>query len=97
MNTISAQELKSWIESGKDFQLIDCREPHEFEESNINGELIPMNTILDNVDKIRKDVDVVIHCRSGARSGNVIQWLNQNEGFTNLLNLEGGILAYNQL
>ena len=56
-----------------------------------------MNTIPENVDKIRKDVDVVIHCRSGARSGNVIQWLNQNEGFTNLLNLEGGILAYNQL
>lgn len=97
MNTISAQELKSWIESDKDFQLIDCREPHEFEENNINGELIPMNTIPENVDKIRKDVDVVIHCRSGARSGNVIQWLNQNEGFTNLRNLEGGILAYNEL
>jgi sulfur-carrier protein adenylyltransferase/sulfurtransferase len=97
MKTISAQELKQWMDEKKDFQLIDCRETFEFEELNIGGELIPMNTIPANLDKIRTDVDVVIHCRSGVRSGNVIQWLNENHGFTNLLNLDGGVIAFSSI
>lgn len=82
------------LDNKEDFQLIDVREPHEFEICNLNGELIPMNTIPDNIDKIAKDKPVVIHCRSGARSGNVVNYLQSNFGFTNLYNLEGGILAW---
>jgi sulfur-carrier protein adenylyltransferase/sulfurtransferase len=97
MKAISAQELKQWMEEKKDFQLIDCRETFEFEEYNIGGELIPMNTIPANLDKIRTGVDVVIHCKSGVRSANVIQWLNENHGFTNLLNLDGGVIAFSSI
>lgn len=94
MKTKSVTELKQMIDNKEDFQLIDVREEHEFEICNLNGELIPMGEIPDNVEKISKDKPVIIHCRSGARSGNVCNYLEQNFGFTNLYNLQGGILAW---
>ncbi|MBC7451889.1 MAG: rhodanese-like domain-containing protein, partial [Cytophagales bacterium] len=66
----------------------------EFESANMGGELIPLGTIPQNVDKISKDKQVVIHCRSGKRSSNAISFLENNFGYTNLYNLEGGILAW---
>ena len=94
MKEITPSELKSLIDSKADFQLIDVREEYEFDESNINGQLIPMGEVLDNVDKISKDKQVVVHCRSGKRSATVIGALESQHGFTNLYNLKGGILAY---
>lgn len=94
MKEITVQELNELKESGKDFQLIDVREPHETDIATIGGELIPMGSIEKNVSKISKDKQVVIYCRSGARSGKVVQWLEQNHNFTNLYNLKGGILAW---
>lgn len=94
MKEISVKELAALKASGADFQLIDVREQNEVDIAEIGGELIPMNTVPDNVDKFSKDKQVVVHCRSGARSGNVIQYLEQNHGFDNLYNLAGGILAY---
>jgi len=82
------------MDAGVDFQLIDVREPHEYDICNLKGELIPMNEIPENVAKISKDKPVIIHCRSGARSGRVIQYLEQEYGYTNLFNLDGGILAW---
>lgn len=78
----------------KDFQLIDVREQFEYETANIGGELIPLGNILLESDKISKDKTVVIHCRSGARSAAAIMQLEQQNGFTNLYNLKGGILAW---
>jgi len=94
MKEITVQELKSLIDSGADFKLIDVREPHEFDICNLDGELIPQGDIPNNVARIPKDKQVVIHCRSGARSGNMVQWLEKNHGYTNLYNLKGGILAW---
>ncbi len=94
MKEISVKELKQLINDKKDFQLIDVREEYEFDEANINGELIPLGEILNNVDKISKDKQVVIHCRSGKRSATAIAALESQHGFTNLYNLQGGILAY---
>lgn len=94
MKEITALELKQLLDSKKDFQLIDVREQYEFDEANINAELIPMGEIMDNLDKIAKDKQVVIHCRSGKRSATVIGALESQHGFTNLYNLKGGILAY---
>ena len=94
MKEITAIELKKIIDEKKDFQLIDVREEYEFDEANINGELIPMGVIMDNIDKIAKDKQVVVHCRSGKRSATVINALEAQHGFTNLYNLKGGILAY---
>lgn len=94
MKEITAGELKELMDSGEDFQLIDVREPSEFNQANLNGELIPLQTIPNNIDKISKDKKVVILCRSGKRSGNAIAFLESNYGFDNLINLKGGILAW---
>jgi adenylyltransferase/sulfurtransferase len=94
MKEVTVQELKKMMDEKADFQLIDVREPHEADISEIGGELIPQADIPSSVDKISRDKKVVIHCRSGARSGNMVQWLEKNHGFTNLYNLKGGILAW---
>lgn len=94
MKEISVQELKQLIDEKKDFQLIDVREQHEYDEANINGLLIPMGEVMDHLDKISKDKQVVVHCRSGKRSATVINALESQHGYTNLYNLQGGILAY---
>jgi len=94
MKEISVSELKVLLDSGADIQLIDVREPSEFESAQIGGELIPLGTIPQNVDKISKEKQVIIHCRSGKRSANAIMFLESNFGYENLYNLEGGILAW---
>lgn len=94
MKEITVEELKKLMDSNADFQLIDVREPHEYDICNLDGELIPMSDIPHNVDKISKDKQVVLHCRSGKRSGDMLLWLEKNHGFTNLYNLKGGILAW---
>ncbi len=94
MKEISPKELKQLTDDKKDFQLIDVREEYEFDEVNINGELIPMGEVMENIDKISRDKQVVVHCRSGKRSATVISALESQHGFTNLYNLKGGILAY---
>jgi adenylyltransferase/sulfurtransferase len=76
------------------FQLIDVREPYEVELCAIGGENIPLGSIVQRLDHIRKDVPVVIHCRSGNRSAAVINALETRYGYTNMLNLAGGIHAY---
>lgn len=94
MKEITSKELKQLMDENKDFQLIDVREPYEYDEVNIDAELIPMGEVMDNVDKIAKDKQVIVHCRSGKRSATVIGALESQHGFTNLYNLKGGILAY---
>jgi rhodanese-related sulfurtransferase len=96
MKEIGPHELKRMKDAGEPFQLIDVREPYEAELASIGGELIPMGELLDNLDRIRTDVPVVVHCRSGARSAAVIGALSSRYGFNNLVNLRGGISAYAQ-
>ena len=94
MNTISVHELKTLIDNNEEFQLIDVREPYEVEICSLNGIEIPMNEIPGRVDEIATDKKVIVHCRSGKRSANVIDFLEQNHNLQNLYNLEGGILAW---
>lgn len=94
MKEITVQELKTKMDNKEDFQFIDVREPHEADIASLGAELIPMGEILGQVDKISRDKQVIIHCRSGARSGTIVQALESQHGFTNLYNLKGGILAW---
>jgi len=93
MKEIGVEELNQWRESGKDFQLIDVREDYEYEIAHLDGELIPLSQIEAKIDRISSDREVVIHCRSGARSADAIRVL-EKKGFKNLYNLKGGILAW---
>ena len=93
MKEITPKELKKMLDEKSNIQLIDVREPHEIDIASIGGELIPMGEVMSNLDKISKDKQVVIYCRSGRRSGSIVQALEQ-QGYTNLYNLQGGILQY---
>ncbi len=93
MQEITVQELKEKLDNGEDFQLIDVREDFEYETSNIGGLLIPLGGIVIEADKVSKDKPVVVMCRSGKRSAAAIMQLEQL-GYTNLSNLQGGILAW---
>lgn len=96
MNEISAKELKKMMDAHEDFLLVDVREDYEAQAANIGGKLIPMGTVMQHLDEIPKNKKVVVHCRSGKRSASVIQALEQQQGYTNLYNLKGGIIAYAQ-
>lgn len=91
---ITVQELNNWRESGRSFQLIDVREPYEYAIANLGGALIPKGEVLENLSQINRDRKVVVHCRSGKRSAEVIRELQADHGYDNLINLKGGILAW---
>ena len=91
---LSPLELAEWISSKKSFQLIDIREPYEFEIVQIGGRLIPKAALLDNPEQIDANLPAVLFCRSGKRSMEAIELLQEAHGLCNLYNLEGGILAW---
>lgn len=91
---INSLELAEWQQRGEDFQIIDVREPYEYEICNIGAELIPLATVIDNVARIERTKKVVVQCKSGNRSGKAIRELEERFGFDNLYNLKGGILGY---
>ncbi len=91
---ITAESLASWNREERDYQLIDVREAYEYEISNLGADLIPLENIEEESDRIAQDKPVVIHCRSGQRSAEAIERLQDRYGHDNLYNLKGGILAY---
>ncbi len=93
---ISTEELKRKISDKEKIQIIDVREPYEYSAFNIQGINIPLNTLANKIDKIRKDVPVIIHCQHGNRSKRAIELLQKDFGFTNLYNLTGGIASLTQ-
>lgn len=92
---INVQELKTKMERGDSFFLLDVREPYEREEFNIGGELIPMGMFPMAAEHLEdhQDAEVIVYCRSGRRSATV-QYMLQQAGFSNVRNLEGGVLAW---
>ncbi|HVS96470.1 MAG TPA: rhodanese-like domain-containing protein, partial [Puia sp.] len=94
LKEVTAKELYDLQVKGEPFQLIDVREPHEYEIVNIGGELIPLASVSANSDRIQKETKVIVHCKVGGRSAKAIRELEEKYGFTNLYNLKGGILAY---
>ena len=94
MQSIDAISLREKISNKENFLLIDVREPWEHEIFNIGGLLIPMNTIFQHLDAIPADKPVVFYCQKGIRSGLVIQRLQQKFAFKNLMNLSGGMEAW---
>jgi rhodanese-related sulfurtransferase len=92
---ITVQELRQKLEAGEQFVFIDVREPWEHEEFNIKAQLIPLGTFASQIEAFEehKNDEIVIHCRSGARSG-MAQSMMQAQGFTNVRNLTGGIIAW---
>ena len=99
MQTISAQQLKDRINNGEKLNIIDVREPDEYAETNMQGLLIPlgniMSTQIEEIEALRTQ-EIIIHCRTGKRSMQACMMLEQM-GFAQTVNLEGGIMAWNNL
>ncbi|MFD2569709.1 rhodanese-like domain-containing protein [Spirosoma soli] len=92
---ITVQELKERLDKGEKLNLFDVREPNEYEADNIGATLIPLGELPYRVDELDglQDEEVIVHCRSGARSARAQQFLEEN-GFNNVRNVTGGMLAY---
>lgn len=94
---ITVQDLRQKLESGEHFVFIDVREPWEYEEFNLGAQLIPLNTLVNSMHELEehKDEPIIVHCRSGSRSG-MAQGLLLANGFKNVLNLKGGTMAWQE-
>ncbi len=95
---ITVNELKKRIESGEKLNLIDVREEYEYEADNIEGLLIPLADLPHRLEEIEdwRDQEVLVHCRSGKRSETAQRYM-ENQGFSNVRNVIGGMLAYREL
>jgi len=94
VKSINVKQLDELIKKQARIQVVDVREAYEYEIANLKGELMPKSEIMNYVPKISNDRQVIVHCRSGKRSSDVIELLQEKYGFQNLYNLEGGILAW---
>jgi adenylyltransferase/sulfurtransferase len=90
---ITVKELKRRIDAGEDVQLIDVREPYEYQIAQIGGKLIPQNDVPQRVNEIDRDREVVVQCKSGGRSQRIAEFLQQ-AGYPRVVNLAGGITAW---
>lgn len=96
LEEIGFEEFVQWKKAGKDFQLIDVRETYEYALNNISGENMPLTNLSAHVEKISRTKPVILHCQAGSRSQKAIQLLTDAYGFTNLINLSGGMNAVPQ-
>jgi len=82
------------MRAGEDILLVDIRTPQEIIQAAIpNAIFIPMHLLPLRLDELPRDRDIVLYCRSGARSYHACQYLAQ-QGFANAINLRGGIIAW---
>lgn len=95
MNDITTDELKQRMDAGEKLNIIDVREVHEFEAFNIGAKLIPLGELPHRMDELAnlKEEEIIVHCRSGARSNSAKMFLLDN-GFTNVRNVLGGMLDW---
>lgn len=95
MQDISVEELKLRLDNQEQLNIIDVREKWEFDEFNIGAKLIPLGelqTALGDLEDL-KDEEIIIHCKSGGRSGAAKEFMVR-QGFANVRNLLGGMMAW---
>ena len=95
---ITATELKAAMDEGRTPHLVDVREHFERSISDlpeVGQQRVPMKQVPEQMARIPRNEQVVVYCRSGARSGQVVQYLRA-QGWTDVLNLKGGVLAWRE-
>ena len=90
---IQPEELKRRLDAKEDIFVLDVREPHEYQICNIKGHLIPLGDLPTRIHELDSSREIVVHCKSGARSAKAVDFLRQS-GFRRATNLTGGILAW---
>ena len=96
MKTINAKEFKNLLKNNNNFQIIDIREPYEYEDGALTNENIPLDKMMSSLNKIHRDRPVIIYCQSGKRASAIIYMLEKEYKLKNLHNLEGGYNAIMQ-
>ncbi|MDG1276691.1 MAG: rhodanese-like domain-containing protein [Algoriphagus sp.] len=98
MEDITVQDLKKRLDNKDKFLFLDVREEWEYEEDNLGAKNIPLGELPNRLDELEdyKNSEIIIHCRSGARSGNAKNFLT-SKGFTQVRNTLGGIMAYRNM
>ncbi|MBD2722922.1 rhodanese-like domain-containing protein [Hymenobacter armeniacus] len=92
---ITAAELHRRLQAGHDLQLIDVREPEEYDYCHLPGsQLVPLSKFTRRTTEIREVGPVIVICHHGVRSGQAAGYLRQRLGRTNVLNLRGGVAAW---
>ena len=88
------RDLKQKLDAHESFQLLDVREPLEYELANIDGSrLIPLGELPDRLNELDRTQLTIVHCHSGQRSAQAVRML-RDAGFANVFNLEGGIARW---
>jgi adenylyltransferase/sulfurtransferase len=90
---LTVKQLKARRDAGEDIFLLDVREPYEYQIAQIGGTLIPQNDVPNRLGEIPRDREIIVHCRSGARSQRIAEFLKQS-GYKDVANVAGGILAW---
>ncbi len=96
MTHISPHELKELLEQSAVY-LLDVREPDEHAAFNIGGNLVPLGEVISQHQNIPTDRTVIVYCKMGIRSQIAIQKLEDKFGYTNLVNLRGGVEAWRKM
>lgn len=97
MEDITVQELKKRQASGEVLNVLDVREPWEYDEDNMGAKLIPLGDLPHRLSEIDdwKNKELIVHCKAGGRAGNAKKFMI-SKGFTNVRNLLGGMTAYRE-
>ena len=91
---VDAQDLKARIDAGEDIVLVDIRSDAEVAQGVLpDSEHLAMHLIPLRMHDLPKDKDVVLYCRSGARSYHACNFLNQ-QGINNVISLRGGVVKW---
>jgi molybdopterin/thiamine biosynthesis adenylyltransferase/rhodanese-related sulfurtransferase len=92
---ITVQELKQKMDAGEPINVLDVREPHEYEVANIGVRLVPLGELPQRLAEFDQNENFAIHCKTGGRSAKAVKLL-QDAGFKNVYNVEGGITAWSE-
>ena len=92
---ISVTELKRKMDAGENINVLDVREPHEYEVANIGVKLVPLGELPQRLAEFDQNENLAIHCKTGGRSAKAVKLL-QDAGFQNVYNVKGGITAWSE-
>lgn len=98
MEDITVEDLKSRLDKNEKFVFLDVREDWEYDDDNLGAKNIPLGDLPGRLDELEefKDQEIIVHCRSGARSGNAKKFL-ESKGYSKVRNVLGGILAFRSI
>ena len=92
---ISVTDLKRKMDAGENINVLDVREPHEYEVANIGVRLVPLGELPQRLAEFDQNENFAIHCKTGGRSAKAVKLL-QDAGFQNVYNVKGGITAWSE-